>query len=94
VKPGSDGRVSARMVNPNFSGGRGLALTITYQKEQLPYLWQWRNFRQGAYVMGIEPGNADMRGRAYNRERGTLPVLQTGERREYTLQVDVAMGLH
>jgi hypothetical protein len=94
VKPGPDGRVSARMVNPNFGGGRGLALTITYQKEELPYLWQWRNFRQGAYVMGIEPGNADMRGRAYNRERGTLPILQTGERREYTLEVDVAMGLH
>jgi hypothetical protein len=44
--------------------------------------------------MGIEPGNADMRGRAYNRERGTLPILETGERREYTLQVDVALGMH
>ena len=94
VRPDPDGRVSARMVNPNFGGGRGLALTITYRKEELPFLWQWRNFRQGAYVMGIEPGNADMRGRAYNRERGTLPILQTGERREYTLEVDVALGTH
>jgi hypothetical protein len=94
VKPDSAGRVSARMVNPNFGGGQGLALTITYQKEELPFLWQWRNLRERAYVMGIEPGNADMRGRAYNRERGTLPILQTGERREYTLEVAVALGSH
>src|SRR5215213_5457850 len=93
VKPGAAGRVSARMVNPHFGGGQGLALTITYRKEELPYLWQWRNFRQGAYVMGIEPGNADMRGRAYNRERGTLPMLEMGERREYTLEVEAARGV-
>jgi hypothetical protein len=89
---------AARMQTPSFWGGgavggrRGLALTIRYRKDQLPYLWQWRNFREGAYVMGIEPGNADMRGRAYNRERGTLPILETGERREYTLQVEATLG--
>jgi hypothetical protein len=43
--------------------------------------------------MGIEPGNADMRGRAYNRERGTLPILEPGERREYTLEVEAALGV-
>jgi hypothetical protein len=34
-----------------------------------------------------------MRGRAYNRARGTLPILQTGERREYRLEVEAALGL-
>jgi len=92
VQPDADGWVSARMVNPAFGGGQGLALTIRYRKDELPYLWQWRNFRERAYVMGIEPGNADMRGRAYNRERGTLPILQTGERREYTLEVAATLG--
>ena len=92
VEPDADGRVTARMLNPAFSGGRGLSLTLRYQKEQLPYLWQWRNFKERAYVMGIEPGNADMRGRAYNRERGTLPMLATGERREYHLEVEAALG--
>jgi Domain of unknown function (DUF4432) len=93
VEPDADGRVTARMVNPAFYGGRGLALTIRYRKDQLPYLWQWRNFREHAYVMGIEPGNADMRGRAYNRERGTLPILATGERREYHLEVEAAFDV-
>jgi hypothetical protein len=92
VKPDADGWVMARMVNPSFQGGRGLAMSVRYRKNELPYLWQWRNFRQRAYVMGIEPGNADMRGRAYNRERGTLPILEMGERREYTLEVEAALG--
>ena len=93
VEPDDDGMVTARMRNPGFLGGRGLALTIRYRKDQLPYLWQWRNFQERAYVMGIEPGNADMRGRAYNRERGTLPILEMGERREYTLEVEAALDL-
>jgi hypothetical protein len=92
VKTDADGWATARMVNPAFAGGQTLSLTIRYRKEELPYLWQWRNFRERAYVMGIEPGNADMRGRAYNRERGTLPILQTGERREYTLVVEAALS--
>jgi hypothetical protein len=43
--------------------------------------------------MGIGPGTADMRGRASNRERGTLTILEPGERREYTLEVEAAIGL-
>jgi hypothetical protein len=92
VTPASDGWVTARLYNADFGGGRGLSLTIRYRKEQLPFLWQWRNFRERAYVMGIEPGNADMRGRAYNRAQGTLPVLQVGERREYDLEISAALG--
>ena len=52
--------------------------------------WRKARLRQRAYVMGSEPGSADTRGRASNRERGTLPILQPGERREYTLKVDAA----
>jgi hypothetical protein len=92
VKPDAEGWVTARMVNLSFQGGRGLSMSVHYRKNELPYLWQWRNFRERAYVMGIEPGNADMRGRAYNRERGTLPILAMGERREYTLEVEAALG--
>lgn len=92
VEPDEAGRVTARVVNRAFDGGRGLSLTIRYRKDELPYLWQWRNLRERAYVMGVEPGNAHMRGRAYNREHGTLPVLEPGERRAYHLEVEAALG--
>lgn len=93
VAPDAAGWATARVVNGAFGGGRGLALTIRYKKDELPYLWQWRNFKERAYVMGVEPGNAHMHGRAYNRQQGTLPILATGERREYTLEVEAALGL-
>jgi uncharacterized protein DUF4432 len=93
VETDAAGWVSARVVNRAFDGGRGLALTIRYRKDELPYLWQWRNLRERAYVMGVEPGNADMRGRAYNREHGTLPILEMGETREYHLEVEATLGL-
>jgi hypothetical protein len=92
VEPDADGWVAARVVNRAFDGGRGLTLTIRYRKDELPYLWQWRNFKERAYVMGVEPANAHMGGRAYNREQGTLPILETGERREYHLEVEATLG--
>ncbi len=92
TKTDDAGWVTASVVNGGFDGGRGLSLTIRYRKDELPFLWQWRNFRERGYVMGVEPGNADMRGRGYNRERGTLQVLEVGERREYTLEVSAAFG--
>jgi len=33
-----------------------------------------------------------MRGPAYNRERGTLPMLEPGGRCEYTLEVEATVG--
>ncbi|MDP8923591.1 MAG: aldose 1-epimerase family protein [Chloroflexota bacterium] len=88
VAPGPDGMVTAAVRNSALMGGRGLALTIRYRKDQLPNLVQWRNFRERAYVMGIEPANCDIRGRATSRERGALQELAPGERREYHLEVE------
>ena len=53
--PDADGWVSATVVNRGFRDGRGLALQIRYRKDQLPFLVQWRNFRERGYVMGVEP---------------------------------------
>ena len=92
VEPDADGWATARVVNRAFDGGRGLALTIRYRKDGLPFLWQWRNLRERAYVMGVEPGNAHMGGRVYNREHGSLPILEPGERREYHLEVEATHG--
>ena len=89
VEPGPDGTVTAAVRNRTFLGGRGLALVIRYHKEQLPNLVQWRNFRERAYVMGVEPANCDIRGRAMSRERGVLQELVPGERREYRLEIEV-----
>src|SRR5205814_1513605 len=58
-----------------------LRLTIT---SNLPRLWQWIHPDYG--VLGIEPANCSVLGRAHDRAEGRLPMLAPGESRTTTLQ--------
>jgi hypothetical protein len=53
----------------------------------LPRLWQWIDPRLG--VIGIEPANCSVLGRAHDRADGRLPVLAPGEARTSTLEISV-----
>jgi hypothetical protein len=44
---------------------------------------------EGTYVVGMEPGNCLVEGRAKERERGTLQYIQPGEVREFDLELGV-----
>lgn len=54
----------------------------------LPRLWQWIDPRLG--VIGIEPANCSVLGRAHDRAEGRLPVLAPGEARTSMLEITVA----
>ena len=62
-----------------------LRLTIT---SDLPRLWQWIHPDYG--VLGIEPANCSVLGRAHDRAEGRLPMLAPGEARTTTLRIGVA----
>ena len=53
-----------------------------------PRLWHWVAPDLG--VIGIEPANCSVRGRAFDASVGRLPVLQPGEVRETWLDIVVA----
>jgi Domain of unknown function (DUF4432) len=61
-----------------------LRVTIT---SNLPRLWQWIN--PGYGVLGIEPANCSVLGRAHDRAEGRLPMLEPGEARTTTLRIAV-----
>lgn len=65
----------------------GLVLTV---ESTLPRLWQWIDPAPGMYVLGLEPANCSVRGRAHDRAEGRLPVLEPGEERTTGLTVRVA----
>lgn len=82
----ADGRVQVWVENPAL----GIGLRWTYDKAQLPHLFQWKMLGQGLYVLGVEPANCSgMRGRAAARESGDLPYLAPGESRRYELELEV-----
>lgn len=71
---------------------RGLALKLSFNKRELPFLTQWKSIASGDYVLGMEPGNCHVEGLEKERERGTLSVLKAGESRSYTITLDVLSG--
>ncbi len=54
-------------------------------RSSLHRLWQWIEPSYG--VLGIEPANCSVLGRAFDRAEGRLPVLAPGETRTSTLEI-------
>jgi hypothetical protein len=86
----SSGMAHALLANPIL--GDGLALTISFPTETLPWLSEWKNLAPRDYVIGLEPCNAPIRNRAELRRRGELPELQPGETRRMSLDIGVLEG--
>jgi hypothetical protein len=82
----ADGWATTEFVNRTL----GLTLSIKQRPEELPFLWQWKMLARGDYVAGVEPANCFGKGRADDRQRGTLQVLRAGEQRKISLEVSVS----
>lgn len=95
VELDSDDRATVVIRNPAFplpGGSRPLAVRLGWSTATLPRLVQWKMAGAGMHVLGIEPANCHVGGRAAERERGTLVTLEPGERRRYSLRLEVEVG--
>jgi hypothetical protein len=66
-----------------------LRFKLAYEKT-LGRFTQWQQFGVGDYVLGLEPGNVGVLGRAAERAAGTLPILEPGESRVFRLELSVS----
>jgi uncharacterized protein DUF4432 len=80
------GRGVARVRQPAL----GLTVTVTWARDALPRLHQWLQTSDGAYVLGIEPANCSLLGRAADRAAGTLPILAPGGERVTEVEIAAA----
>jgi len=87
-----DGRIPMALVNPGFDGGRGLGLLVEIDRTEFPCQFQWRNYQQGLYAMGIEPSTNHAPGKHFAQERGELIWLEHGEERHYNTRFEVLDG--
>ena len=83
VVPGADGWASATVLNPAID----LAVTVRWDPATLPRMHQWVDPALG--VIGLEPANCSVLGRAADRAAGRLPQLDPGEERVTRLDVGV-----
>jgi hypothetical protein len=65
----------------------GLAVEVGWDRSSLPRLHQWLHTAEGAYVLGVEPANCSVLGRAADRSAGRLPMLGPGEERRTTVEI-------
>ena len=86
MQAASDGYVTAAVVNKAFNNGQGFGFYVRYRQKELPCFNQWKMMGESVYAVGMEPASNWVSGRAKERERGALQILQPGEQRSYHLE--------
>lgn len=85
------GDVRVALINRGLDNGLGVFLK--YHQKSLPHFVQWKQMGHGTYVLGLEPSNCYVGGRAEERAAGRLQVLQPGEQRAYRVEIGVLDGI-
>ena len=85
IMPDDSGRCTAGLYNARLN----LALSILFNKSELPWLTNWQHWGKGEYVTGMEPGTNPPIGQAKAREQEQLIFLKPGETRKYSLAIEV-----
>ncbi len=67
----------------------GIAVSMKYDKDQLPWFANWQHWGKGEYVTGMEPTTHPLSGQAKAREDGTLIFIEPGEHREYDIELEI-----
>jgi hypothetical protein len=62
---------------------------VRFRLAELPNLVQWKMMGQGTYVVGLEPANCGVHGRAVDRAEGTLRYLEPGETQSLSVEIGV-----
>jgi len=86
------GMAHVALVNRRFGKGQGFGFYVTYPKAQLPMMVEWKMNGEGTYVVGIEPSNCRVEGRAKVRESGKLAFIEPGAVRKFDLGIGVLTG--
>lgn len=89
---GSSDWVEAIIHQPRFPMGTGsqqVTLKLGWSSRELPRLVQWKMPGAGVHVLGIEPANCGVAGRAAEQAKGTMPMLDPGQRLSYRIVLEL-----
>lgn len=89
LKADENGNTYAALLNPVID----LGVIIKFNKNELNNLTQWKQMGEGDYVMGIEPCNCHVGGRANERNSGTLQEIQPGEIKHFSIEIEIIEGV-
>ena len=81
----ADGFCSMKIANPAF----GADVVLSFRKEELPYLVQWRMPGVGDYVMGLEPANCHAEDYNSMAKKGLLRHIEPGQVVETCVRLEI-----
>jgi len=80
-----DGKHFGMFYNTNLQ----IAVVVSYDATQLPYLCQWKNMLEGDYAAAFEPSISGYYGLARIREKGLLRELEPGGTIDFDIDIEV-----
>lgn len=86
VPADDDGMARMTLENPEL----GLNFCVAARKAELPCFAQWKMLGQDEYVLGLEPCNCRPFGQAWEKENGTLRIMEPGETVEFLMKLSVS----
>jgi hypothetical protein len=89
LKTDNQKNTSVALINKKI----GLGVALHFNKKQLFNFTQWKQMGEGEYVLGLEPCNCFVGGRAEARKNETLEYLDPGETRDFDLTVEFFEGV-
>ena len=88
LKADETGETSVALVNRKLE----IAAALHFNKKQLGNFIQWKQMGEGEYVLGMEPANCLVAGRAEDRKNKTLEYIGPGETRNFDIVVEIVNG--
>jgi hypothetical protein len=94
VQAGASGWARIAVVNEalELPFGRGLGLSVSWRRDQLWNLIEWKQLGEGDYVLGTEPANNRAEGVARAAKEGKVEFIEPGATREFDLEFGVLVG--
>jgi len=91
----SNGYTDVKIHNPHFplpglQAGGPVSVHLSWNTQALPYFVEWKMPGAGTHVLGVEPANCHVEGRAAERERGSMVILEPGQSIHYHLKLSVS----
>jgi hypothetical protein len=83
LRGNQEGKKRVSLVNPNLP----LALSLEFNMNQLPEFHQWKQMGEGDYVLGLEPANCSVLGRAAALESQKVSIIEPGETMHFDIGV-------
>jgi len=89
IEADGEGNCNVALVNSEFNNGEGIGVSIKFNKNELPYLIQWKQVASGEYVCGLEPANSLLGGRETEKKNNNVRFIKPGEKINFKIEINI-----